>query len=193
MACEPGEEKRVETLAAELDATIRALRGRLGEIGDRRIAVMAGLTVLDRLRSAETKIAELQERAERLERSRETAVLAADADAEPLIARLDALTRTVDALTATVREGARAASQERGQVDGAGIFGNRTTATFGRLPDAPADASPAAGTAARASPVDPSPDASGKPHVASSPPSGPDGDADGDGLDGIVPTLAGRL
>lgn len=102
MSCEPGEEARVTELARELDATIRALKSRVGEIGDRRMAVMAALTVLDRLRSAEEEIAELKTRAARLERAREAAILAAEADDEPLIARIEAATAAIDRLTANI-------------------------------------------------------------------------------------------
>ena len=96
MSCEPGEESRVAALADELDGTIRALKGRIGEIGDRRIAVMAALMVLDRLKTAEAKVAELSERNVQLERARERAALAAEADDEPLIARIDAATEAIE-------------------------------------------------------------------------------------------------
>jgi len=112
MACDPGEEDRVVALAEELDATIRLLKRRLGEIGDRRLAVMAGMTVLDKLKDAEARLAETQERINKLERAREAAALAAETEDEPLIARLDAATAAVERLTRTLVDEAHALSGE---------------------------------------------------------------------------------
>ena len=114
MACDPGEEARVVQLAEELDSTIRLLKRRLGEIGDRRLAVMAGMTVLDKLKDAEARLAEMQERVAKLERAREAAALAAETEDEPLIARLDAATAAVERLTRTVVDEAHALSGEDG-------------------------------------------------------------------------------
>lgn len=112
MACGPGEEERVTALAAELDAVIRGLKKRVGEIGDRRIAVMAGLTVLDRLKDAEERISDLEERIARLERAREEAALAAEAEDEPLIERLDAAAAVVERLARTLVGQTHALSEE---------------------------------------------------------------------------------
>lgn len=131
MACGEGEAEKLKALAVELDGTVAALRSRLGEIGDRRIMVMAALTVLDRLAGAEATVAELRERVRALERSREEAVLAAEADDEPLLARLDALASAVDALTGTILSGVRrvnddpAARSRRAEGDGDGGSGGR--------------------------------------------------------------------
>ncbi len=95
-------------LAAELDGTIRALKVRLGEIGEQRLTVMASLTLLDRLRTAEATIAELSQRADRLERARERAVLEAEDDETPIAARIDALTEAVERLTAGIHAQVRA-------------------------------------------------------------------------------------
>jgi len=108
----------VSALAAEFDAIIRQLKRRMGEIGDRRIAVMAGLTVLDRLKEAEERIADMQHRIQKLERAREEAALAAETEDEPLIARLEAATAVVERLTRTLVDETHALSEE----DGAAAF-----------------------------------------------------------------------
>ncbi|RAH96967.1 hypothetical protein DLJ53_30275 [Acuticoccus sediminis] len=120
MSCDPGEEARVETLARELDGTIRALKGRIGEIGDRRIAVMAALTILDRLKTAETRLAELTEENVRLERARERAALAAEAEDEPLIARIDAATAAIERLTAEINANVRSSQSGAARTDADG-------------------------------------------------------------------------
>ena len=60
MACDDGEEARLEHLARDFDARISGLRTSFGEIGDQRIIVMAALTLADELAEAQRQIGELQ-------------------------------------------------------------------------------------------------------------------------------------
>jgi cell division protein ZapA len=62
MACDDGEEARLEHLARDFDARIAGLRGSFGEIGDQRIVVMAALTIADELGEAQRQIADLKGR-----------------------------------------------------------------------------------------------------------------------------------
>lgn len=61
MACEDGEEEHVEELGQRFDAAIHELRGALGEIGDQRLMVMAGILMTDRLDDTERRLAEAEE------------------------------------------------------------------------------------------------------------------------------------
>lgn len=56
LACEDGDETRLSALAQTFDATVDELRSSFGEVGDTRLAVMAGLVMTDRLGEATTKI-----------------------------------------------------------------------------------------------------------------------------------------
>lgn len=56
LACEDGDEARLSVLAQTFDATVDELRSSFGEVGDTRLAVMAGLVMTDRLGEATTKI-----------------------------------------------------------------------------------------------------------------------------------------
>ena len=56
MACEDGEEDHVMQLGARFDGAIDELRGALGEIGDQRLMVMAGILMTDRLDDAERRL-----------------------------------------------------------------------------------------------------------------------------------------
>ncbi len=47
MACEDGQEAHLEALAADLDGRIKSMRQSFGDIGDLRLAVMAGLMLAD--------------------------------------------------------------------------------------------------------------------------------------------------
>jgi len=52
LACNEGEEKRLEQIAGLVDDKIGELRGAFGEIGDQRLVVMAALTFADQYMEA---------------------------------------------------------------------------------------------------------------------------------------------
>ncbi|GAB5510327.1 MAG: cell division protein ZapA [Hyphomicrobiales bacterium] len=56
LACEDGDEARLSALAQTFDTTVDELRSSFGEVGDTRLAVMAGLVMTDRLGEATTKV-----------------------------------------------------------------------------------------------------------------------------------------
>lgn len=75
MACGEGEEAHLESLAAEFDRQITALRSSFGEIGDMRLHVMAALTTADELSESRRRIAALESEIAAIK-----AVMAADQD-----------------------------------------------------------------------------------------------------------------
>ena len=60
MQCEDGEEEHVTQLGARFDSAIEELRRALGEIGDQRLMVMAGILMTDRLDDAERRLKQAQ-------------------------------------------------------------------------------------------------------------------------------------
>lgn len=60
MACEEGQQKHLIGLADRFNTQVEALKGAVGEIGDNRLTVMAGIAVLDELNEAERKIKALE-------------------------------------------------------------------------------------------------------------------------------------
>jgi cell division protein ZapA len=60
MACAPGEEEHLESLAAQIDKRIQEMRGAFGEIGDQRLTVMAAITMADELAESRRKVADLE-------------------------------------------------------------------------------------------------------------------------------------
>ena len=123
MACEEGEEERLSALAARFDRTVEDLRQRIGEIGDRRLAVMAGLLVIDdldeteqRLEQAAAEVVRLSAEVDRLEAAAGAAAAragAAPAPASPRSAaaaaaaadaRRDKLRRAIDTIDEITRE-----------------------------------------------------------------------------------------
>ena len=70
MACEDGEEDHVTELGVRFDEAINELRGVLGEIGDQRLMVMAGILMTDRLGDAEQKLKKAEQEIQGLKDSR---------------------------------------------------------------------------------------------------------------------------
>jgi cell division protein ZapA len=103
VACDEGEEDHVRDLGQFLDKRVRELSGSVGQVGDARLLLMAGLVISDELSEA---LAKLQERdnelnllksaraqtAEELERNQERAAQAVEEAAsklEAIAARLE--------------------------------------------------------------------------------------------------------
>jgi len=60
MACEEGQQQHLIGLAERFNTHVEALKGAVGEIGDVRLTVMAGIAVVDELAEAERKIKALE-------------------------------------------------------------------------------------------------------------------------------------
>ncbi len=60
MACEEGQQGHLIGLAERFNAQVEGLKGAVGEIGDNRLTVMAGIAVLDELAEAERRIKALE-------------------------------------------------------------------------------------------------------------------------------------
>ena len=60
MACEEGQQRHLIGLAERFNRQVEGLKGAVGEIGDNRLTVMAGIAVVDELAEAERRIAELE-------------------------------------------------------------------------------------------------------------------------------------
>ena len=70
MVCEDGEEDHVTQLGDRFNEAINELRGVLGEIGDQRLMVMAGILMTDRLGDAELKLKKAEQEIQSLKDSR---------------------------------------------------------------------------------------------------------------------------
>jgi len=97
LACNEGEEARLEQLADIIDAKIGELRQTVGEIGDQRLVVMAALTLADNLSEARDTAAAERDRA-----------AAASARAESIAMSLDALGARLENLAARLAGGPEA-------------------------------------------------------------------------------------
>lgn len=70
MACEDGEEAHVSEIGERFDSAINELRGVLGEIGDQRLMVMAGILMTDRLGDAEVRLKRAEQEVQALKDGR---------------------------------------------------------------------------------------------------------------------------
>ena len=62
VACEDGKEDHLRRIAAKLDGRVRELAGALGQVGESRLLLLAGLLVSDELADAQAGLAEAQAR-----------------------------------------------------------------------------------------------------------------------------------
>jgi cell division protein ZapA len=100
MACEEGQEARLQQLADSFEARIGSLRGKFGEIGDARLTVMAALTLSDELLDASHRIRSLEEELEAL---RDGRVAASDRAKATQIAVVNALNAAADRIEKTTQ------------------------------------------------------------------------------------------
>jgi cell division protein ZapA len=74
MECGPGEEDHLMELAQLLDSEVSRLKRQVGQVGDIRLLLMAGLTIADKLSEALRHIEALQDEVEGLRDSRMASV-----------------------------------------------------------------------------------------------------------------------
>jgi cell division protein ZapA len=101
MACEDGQEDHLRQLCLDLDRRIDELRGKVGEIGDARLIVMAALTVADELAEAGNRIGRLEQELATLRNAR---VAASDRSQSAQAAIVDALNSAAGRIEALSRE-----------------------------------------------------------------------------------------
>jgi cell division protein ZapA len=97
LACNEGEEARLESLAGMIDEKIGEMRAAFGEIGDQRLVIMAALTIADNLGEARDQAAAERKRSEEAEER-----------AQAIASSLEALGSRLEALAARLAGGAEA-------------------------------------------------------------------------------------
>jgi cell division protein ZapA len=98
MNCSDGEEEHLMELAQLLDSEVSGIKRGVGQVGDIRLLLMAGLVVADRLSDALHKIETLQDQVEGMREAR-NGMKKQGAEQEDLVAeRIDAAARRLEAL-----------------------------------------------------------------------------------------------
>jgi cell division protein ZapA len=97
LACNEGEEARLESLAGLIDEKIGEMRTAFGEIGDQRLVIMAALTIADNLAEARDEAAAQRKRSDEAEQR-----------ANALVSKLDDLGSRLESLAARLAGAAEA-------------------------------------------------------------------------------------
>ena len=105
LGCEDGEEERLMRLGQQLDARVAQMADQFGQIGDLRLMVMAGITLIDEMDEITTNVdAEVTRRIGRLQSDNESLLAAREAsDAEAASSLIRAAER-IEALAARLSD-----------------------------------------------------------------------------------------
>ena len=102
MACEDGQQAHLIGLAARFNGQVEALKGAVGEIGDNRLTVMAGIAVVDELAEAERRIKALETEVLVLTRAGQEVSAEIEALEEKFAAKLDEAARKLETVAAAL-------------------------------------------------------------------------------------------
>jgi len=112
MACEDGQEPHLHALAERFNTRLDTFRGSFGEVGDNRLAVMAGLAVLDDLVEAERRLATLARELEQVTSAGQAMAREAEEIEARFTRRLDEATRRVELAAAAIESAGSAQSDQ---------------------------------------------------------------------------------
>ena len=99
MACDEGEESRLEALARQFDSYVDELKGSFGEIGDQRLTVMAGIMVTDELTELRSRVEEVEGELKSLKESRNLQSRERKAGDDDLARGIDKAAASIERLT----------------------------------------------------------------------------------------------
>jgi len=102
MACDEGQEEHLLDLANRFDKYVGHLKGSFGEIGDHRLAVMAGIMVMDEFSELQKRVKGLESEIGTLRKTRDDALVKADKNDAALTGALSTLAERMEALAARI-------------------------------------------------------------------------------------------
>jgi len=104
VSCEEGQEERLRQLASYLDSQVNKLAGQMGQVGDSRLLLLAGLMVADELSETLERLKALQDQVSALTNDRDAVtgrLQAAESRAANALDgaahRIEAIVRRIDA------------------------------------------------------------------------------------------------
>ena len=98
MQCNDGEEDHLRDLGAILDTEVGKIKSAVGQVGDIRLLLMAGLMISDRLSETLTRVEELEDQVGGLRQARSAATRIEGRSDDELAGRLDAAAKRVESL-----------------------------------------------------------------------------------------------
>lgn len=99
MACDEGQEEHLLKLGKKLDSSIETLKDGFGEVGDQRLAIMAGIMMADELTESQRLLVGLQAEVDSLKESRRALIDRYQASEETLSRALIEVGERVNSLT----------------------------------------------------------------------------------------------
>jgi cell division protein ZapA len=102
MACEEGQQQHLIDLAERFNAQVEGLKGAVGEIGDNRLTVMAGIAVLDELGESERRIAALEAQVTELTEAGQEIAAELEATEQRFAAKLGQASRVLENVAETL-------------------------------------------------------------------------------------------
>lgn len=103
MACDDGEEDHLARLGRRFDETVEELRAGLGEVGDQRLMVMAGILTADRLDEAERRLRAVEIELEGIKDTRRDALHRYESLEEGFIESLESAADRIERLAQRLR------------------------------------------------------------------------------------------
>ncbi len=102
MACDEGQEEHLLDLARRFDKYISHLKGSFGEIGDHRLAVMAGIMVMDEFSELQKRVKGMESEISTLRKTRDDALVKADKNDAALTGALSQLAERMETLAGRI-------------------------------------------------------------------------------------------
>jgi cell division protein ZapA len=99
LQCSDGEEEHLTELSQLLDSEVERIKRAVGQVGDVRLLVMAGLVIADKLSEGLRRIEELEAQVRRLQENQNGARRRAEDLEDSVVKRLDEAARRLEALT----------------------------------------------------------------------------------------------
>lgn len=116
IGCAEGEEEQLARLGEEFDQAVRSLKERVGELGDRRLSIMAGILMADQRDELRRQNEALRAEIERLRSGREDGADRAKRVEDMLVAGLDRATERVERMADALSGDARPPASEEENV-----------------------------------------------------------------------------
>ena len=104
LGCDDGEEERLTLLGNMLDTRVSQLADQFGQIGDLRLMVMAGITMLDEMEDLKiSHDASVSEETRKMERDSLATLELAQASEQIAVKELDSVTAALEGLAARLK------------------------------------------------------------------------------------------